>query len=164
MNGRTLLTQVGIWTGLVVLVAFVVNLSMLGIQSGLFPTSTGNAYPPSETSFTLQVSAAGETVYTSARAVTEELREEIMGTTYPTPDAAIDAVVGVELAGNVAQAHAKNVCWRHRYGKVSNQTGGGRHLTWWRKDYRGFRYTTTAHQVLTQNGYQTISTFKIRTN
>lgn len=62
-----------------------------------------------------------------------------------------------------AYAHAVNVCTTSKSGKVSLQTGGGRHITKHRYDSGGFRYTRTDHQVLTQfGGYQTYDVFRYR--
>lgn len=144
-------------------------MSAVGIDSGLIPTSNGAGESHAESAFSLKVRSTGETTYEGVEAihsagmnVAEEVREEIISTVYPSPDAAIEAVEG-KLPGNPAYAHAVYVCWHQTYGKESLNTGGGRHWTFWRKDYQGYRYTTTRHQVYS-NGWVTYATYKIRTN
>jgi hypothetical protein len=162
MTYKTALIQAAIWAGLIVFCAFVVNLSYIGIQSGILPTSEGNANRGvADGAFVLWVKDTGQTVYKDVPAtVTEEAEEYLLGTVFPDHDAAMDAVAGGEkLSGNPVYAHAVNVCY-HGSGKASNETGGGRHLTWFRYHQNDRHYTTTAHQVLTQNGYLTTDTFR----
>ena len=128
------------------------------VQSGVFPTSTGNTNPYEYSEFTLRVSEGGQTVYTAAENVTDAVYGEVMGKVYPDPETATEAVSSVELAGNPAFAHAVNIC-THSSGKVFNQTGGGRHLTRFDGHRDNRHHTDTFHQVLTQNGYQTTDRF-----
>ena len=137
-------------------------LAGIGVQSGLFPTSDysqKSIYEPSE--FMLEVEANGETIFTGveggSRILTEEIWEEVKGRVYPSPEAAVEAVEG-PLPGNPALAHAVNIC-THSDGKVSNETGGGRHITKFRFHDNGRHFTRTDHQTLTQNGYITYDTF-----
>lgn len=124
-----------------------------------------------ESEFVLRVSESGETVYESVEGVSEELREELLSTVYPSPEAAEAAATeAVALPwwwpylqlSKPAYAHAVNVCTTSKKGKVSHQTGGGRHITKHRYDTGGYRYTRTDHQALTINGYQTYDVFKYR--
>lgn len=130
---------------------------MLAEQGGFIPTSSDNATHQEHSEFALKVAANGETVYTAAENVSKATRKVIMQEVYPSPEAATEAT-SPALAGNVAWAHAVNVC-THSDGKVSNRTGGGRHLTWFRFHENGRHYTKTAHQVLTLNGYQTTDVY-----
>lgn len=135
----------------------------LANQAGWFGPQEQARYETHST-FSIHAAADGQSRYEAADAVSDELREELLKTVYSDPDTAMEAVTG-ELAGNPAFAHAVNVCWHHRYGKVSRRTGAGLHRTFWRKDYHGYRYTTTYHEVLQHpGGYQPVNTFKIRTN
>lgn len=163
---RGAVKQVLIWASLILGTAFLVNVSLIGIQSGVIPTSSGNSERHEHSEFALKVAATGETVYTDVpegalkgtAAISANLARELLSTTYPDPETATEAASDEELSGNVAFAHAVNVC-THSDGKVSHQTGGGRHLTWFRFHDNGRHYTRTAHQVLTSNGYQTTDTF-----
>lgn len=139
--------------GLIIVFCAVLTMSYIAIQSGALSTSSGNSTHQGHSEFALKVAADGETVYTSAKGISQMLYEEIMEEVYPTPEAAV-AATSPALAGNPAFAHAVNLC-THSDGKVSNQTGGGRHLTWFVKHENNRHYTKTAHQVLTINGYQT---------
>jgi hypothetical protein len=156
------LIQVGIWIGLIVFCGFIWNVSYIAVESGFLPTSEGYGPKNQHSELTLHVSSSGKSVYKAASHISEELREEIMGTTYPTPDAAIAAVVG-PLPGNPAHAHAVNVCWNGPGGKASHQTGSSRHWTFHRYDSGGYRYTTTQPQLLQTWGWLTTDTFKTRT-
>lgn len=145
--------------GLIVLAVELFMMIMLAEQGGFIPTSSqGDIHQHSE--FSLHVSANGETIYTAAENVSSGLRNVLTSTTYPSPEAAMEAVEPV--SGNPAYAHAVNVCWHEDYAKISLETGGGRHRTWWRKDYNGYRYTTTSHDILTTNGYQSVALYKYR--
>lgn len=133
--------------GMFILAVFIqiVWISAVAMDSGWLATSEGNMGPHPNREFTLKVEATGETVFTATRSVSEELREEIMGTVYPTPEAALDAV-HAPLPGNPAFAHAVLKCTT-RDGVVSENTGGGYHLTNHRFDRDGYRYTKTWHMV-----------------
>ena len=43
LSARGKLVQVGIWLGLICGIAFVLNISLIGIQSGLLPTARATA-------------------------------------------------------------------------------------------------------------------------
>ena len=121
-----------------------------------------------ESEFVLRVEEDGRTVYEAADGVSENLKENLLSTVYPSPELAEDA--GTEpvargwwwpyLEARPAEAHANNVCTTRT--KVSLQTGGGRHITKHRYDRNGYRYTRTDHQALTQSGYQTYDVFQYR--
>lgn len=143
--------------GILIFCVEVAMITMLSIQGGFIPTSSGNATHQEHSEFALKVAANGETVYTAAENVSRATRKVIVQEVYPSPEAAVEAVEG-PLPGNPALAHAVSVC-THSDGKVSNQTGGGRHLTWFVKHENGRHYTKTAHQVLTINGYQTTDVY-----
>jgi hypothetical protein len=156
------LIQVGIWIGLIVFCGFIWNVSYIAVESGILPTSDGNANRGvADGAFVLWVKDTGETVYKDVPAtLTEEAEEYLLSRVFEDHDAAMDAVTGGEkLSGNPVYAHAVNVCY-HGTGKASNETGSGRHLTWFRYHQDQRHYTTTAHQVLTTNGYLTTDTFK----
>jgi hypothetical protein len=62
-----------------------------------------------------------------------------------------------------AYAHANERCTTSS-GKVSNDTGFSRHLTSWRYDRGGYRYTITRHQVRSGGPWHTVDKYygKIR--
>ena len=166
LSARGKLIQVGIWLGLICGIAFILNVSLIGVQSGLFPTSEGNGFQGPPTKFEMRVQETGRTTYTGVSggvsAITQELKEELMNEVYPTPDAAFEAVSG-ELPGNAAHAHYGYVCWNQNYSIEWNKTGAGKHVTWHRKDYNGYRYTTTVHKILSGGYWVVTDTFKTRT-
>ncbi len=130
--------------------------------------TSASLYRDSE--FVLTVKANGETLYEAADGVSDALKEELLTTVYPSPEAAEAAATEEPkaawwwpyLQSRRAEAHANNVCTTRT--KVSLQTGGGRHITKWRYDRNGYRYTRTDHQTLTQSGYQTYDKFFYRAN
>jgi hypothetical protein len=147
---------------LIVAACFIASSALFANQAGVFNFSEGNANRGvADGAFVLWVKNTGQTVYKDVPAtITEEAEEYLLGTVFSDHDAAMDAVTGGEkLSGNPVYAHAVNVCY-HGSGKASNETGGGRHLTWFRYHQNDRHYTTTAHQVLTQNGYLTTDTFR----
>jgi hypothetical protein len=166
---RTALIQAAIWTGLIIFCAFVVNLSYIGIQSGLIPTSENNGTGGPPTKFQMQVAENGQTYFTSIEegwhAVSEEFKDELLGTRhtpfmmFSDPDAAMVAVTG-PLPGNAAYAHGGYVCWHQNYSKEWAFTANSKHVTWHRKDYGGRRYTTTAHKTLSGGYWVTTDLFK----
>lgn len=166
LHNKTLRHRVLPWVLLILLVAFIFNAGMIIVQGNLLPFSQGNAEHHEHSEFALRVGDTGKTVYTKVpegalkgtAAISSDLARELLSTTYPDPETATEAATHEELAGNPAFAHAVNVC-THSSGKVSHQTGSGRHLTWFRFHDGGRHYTRTAHQVLTQSGYQTTDTF-----
>src|SRR5215207_10321137 len=90
-----------------------------------------------------------------------EKRAELKaGNPYPTPEDAEYAATGntVEEEGITIQ-HALAIC-THGDGVTSLLTGGGRHLTNFRKHENGRHYTTTFHQVLTNSGWVTYNRFR----
>jgi hypothetical protein len=118
---------------------------MLLNQSGFFHYTEEPFYPSPNREFSLKVEETGRTIYTGTENVSKELREEIMGTVYETPEAALDAAHD-PLPGNPAYAHAVLKCTQ-RDGVVSEDTGGGYHLTYHRYDRNGYRFTKTYHMV-----------------
>ena len=167
LSARGVALQVGIWAGLVIACAFVVNLSLLGIQSGFFQSSpvadNSTQQGHIDAQFALDVAQNGETVYTAvesgAYVVTEELRDELLGTTYPSPELATTAATGEEVSGNAAYAHAVNICTHDRGGKASRNTGASRHLTRFTGHYNRRHHTKTIHQLM-QAGYPVTGTFR----
>jgi hypothetical protein len=121
--------------------------------------------------FVLEIKENGDVVYTAASGVSEELREELLNTVYQSPDAAEYAVekernvlevspysVLHSIGSDAAQAHAVKWC-THKDGVVSNRTGSGQHVTGFLRHENNRHYTRTAHQVLTNSGWQTYDTF-----
>ena len=149
--------------GLAICISFFSVLSLTGIHYGWLPTSDAAPSRYVSTEFDLTVRESGETVFTSVENVSEGLADELLSSTYPSPEAAEHAASPGSPDSfwmRSANAHAVKVCTHSTTGVVSNQTGGGRHVTWFRFHDNGRHYTRTDHQVLTQNGYQTTDTFR----
>jgi hypothetical protein len=129
----------------------------LGAPADIGTKRTGN------TTFMMKVGDYGDTVFTGFVDVGEEVREEVAGQVFSSPEEAIEAVESghreTVFTGNTAQAHAVSWCTHNRYGVVSDQYAGSRHLTWFRKHYNGRHYQTTVHQVYSF-GWVTTATYK----
>ena len=156
------LTNLGQMALVFAIVSVLLMCGLLANQAGWFGQAEETSRHGNSV-FMLEVAANGKSVYTGAEAVSEELREEIMDRVYPTPDAAIEAVVG-PLPGHPASAHAVLLCTGSKVGVVSHQTGYSRHLTWRRYATANYIYTTTAHQLLLQSGWTTQDTFRAKIN
>jgi hypothetical protein len=142
---------------LVLMTAMAQSAGWLGPPADIGTKHTGN------TTFMMKVGHAGETVFTGFVDVGEEVREEVAGKVYPSPEEAVEAVEKVPtvqaLGGNPASAHAVSWCTHSRSGVVSDLYAGSRHLTWFRKHYNGRHYQTTVHQVYSF-GWVTTATYK----
>jgi hypothetical protein len=147
-----------IMLGLLGAFVMVGSMSLFAIQGNLIPTSEGNGSWKPRTQFEIRVAEGGDSIYTAMSHVSEEVREEVAGVVYDSPEEATDAT-SHSLAGNPAMAHAVKICTHNRNGVVSQQTGGGRHVTWFVKHQNGAHFTTTVHQILTTNGYQTVARY-----
>lgn len=130
---------------------------LIAIQAGWLGPKDESFYH-GRSQFEISVGKGGDSVYTGLAAVSEEVREEVEGVVYESPEAATDAT-SHSLAGNVALAHAARVCTHSKSGVVSNNTGGGRHLTWFQGHWSGAHHTRTVHQTLTQSGWVTYATY-----
>ena len=147
--------------GLVICISFFSVLSLTGIHYGWLPTSEQPPQPHHPSTFVLTVGDTGETVFESVENVSEGLADELLSSTYPSPEAAEHAASPGSpdsLWMRSAHAHAVKVC-THSDGVVSNQTGSGRHLTNFVKHENGRHYTKTFHQVLTYSGWVTTDVF-----
>lgn len=147
--------------GLALLIAtLLLTMGLTANQAGWFgpPTDEGTQ---ATSQFEVAVAADGRATVEGMQAFSEEVREEVLGTVYSSPDAFMQAVEG-EPVGNPAWAHAINVCWKANYDKVVYDTGTSRHRTHWRKDYNGFRYTTTFHEVLSGGYWVKTAAYKWR--
>jgi hypothetical protein len=154
INFKDALITLGILGALVM----VGSMSLFAIQGNLIPTSEGNGSWKPRTQFEIKVAEGGDSIYTAMSHVSEEVREEVRGVVYDSPEEALHATSN-PLAGNPAFAHAVKVCTHNRNGVVSLNTGGGRHVTWFQGHWNSAHHTRTVHQVLTQNGYQTVATY-----
>ena len=158
-----LLTTAAIFGTMAVLCLCVAMMNMHGWFEFSGQTSK-SLYTESE--FMLKVKDDGRTIYKSAEGVSENLKENLLSTTYPNPHAAEAAATELPsgpwwddyLGMRAAHAHAVNIC-THSDGKVSNETGGGRHITRFRFHDNGRHFTRTDHQSQTQYGYQTYDSF-----
>ena len=112
------LTNLGQMALVFAIVSVLLMCGLLANQAGWFGQAEETSRHGNSV-FMLEVAASGESVYTGAEAVSEELREEIMDRVYPTPDAAIEAVVG-PFPGHPASAHA--VCFAQEAKSVSSRT------------------------------------------
>jgi hypothetical protein len=156
----SLLWWAGILVGFLTLAAMCATAQQagwLGSPANVGTKHTGN------TTFMLKVGDYGETVFTGFVDVGEEVREEVAGRVFDSPEEAVEAVekmpTKTALGGNPASAHAVSWCTHSRSGVVSELYAGSRHLTWFRKHYNGRHYQTTVHQVYSF-GWVTTAVYK----
>jgi hypothetical protein len=136
-----------------------------GVQSGILPTSPQQSQEGGANSeFMIVVGEDGKAVYEAAEGVSEELREELLSTTYSSFEAALEASHNDAYGEppNVAYAHAVKKCTTSELGKVSLDFGYSRHVTFHHYDRGSYRYTTTYHQHLTHWGWQTNAKYKAK--
>lgn len=154
--GKTIIGLVLAWMTF----ALLIGMCAIGQRYEVWETSKGSQeHEYSE--FALTVSGTGETVFETVENVAPALKDELLGTTYPSPTAAEHAASPGSPDSfwmRSANAHAVKIC-THSSGVVSRQTGGGRHLTSFLRHENNRHYTRTYHQVLTQYGYQTTDSF-----
>lgn len=156
-NQPTRLVRFGRHLGVLLTFVMVILMGLTANQAGWFGPPSDAATQHGNSIFMIRVAADGQSTFEGMEAVSEELREEIKDTVYPSPEAATEAVVG-PFAGNVAEAHAVRICTHDRHGVVTRFTGAGRHLTWFRGHWNKRHHTRTDHQVYSP-GPQTVDTF-----
>jgi hypothetical protein len=163
-----------LWQMLAVLVIGLVILAMALLANKQFGTPAEESFRHGLSHLEITVAKSGDSTYTFLSNVSEEVREEVKGVVYPSPEAAEDATTsslqeaaqprtrvpgwlasGMEYFGiKPAEAHAVKICTHSKNGVASNFTGVGRHVTWFRGHWGGAHHTRTVHQVLS-NGYWT---------
>ena len=175
------------WSMLLLYAILVFGLcALFGVMDGTFPTSEVEPRPTANSTFMIEVAANGQSVFSAAENVSEAVRQEIFGISYPSPEAAEEAASAALSAEaepikwpgwlekslgwfgiTPAAAHAVNKCTTRpkTRAKVSHQTGYGRHLSWRRKpDSDRYRYTRTDHQVLSNWVWVSTATYLYRVN
>jgi hypothetical protein len=128
-------------------------LTLLAIQSGALP-SLNTVDVPEPRHFKMRVAADGSTKFSAAEGASKQVKSEIMGVTYDSPEEAMHAVQRDFRASwvNYALAHAVKVC-THRDNVISNSSGTSRHRTNFVKHTNSSHVTKTLHEFWTQVGW-----------
>lgn len=97
--------------------------------------------------------------FESASGVSVEKQQELLGTTYPTADAAEFAATGDVIdSDEITVQHAVGIC-THFDNVISFGSGQRRHLTNFLRHEDGRHYTQTKHQRNTLFGWRTTDKF-----
>lgn len=102
--------------------------------------------------------------FLSAEGVSREKRKKLLGTVYPTAEAAEFAATGDTFTGgaegDITAQHAVGIC-THADNVISFGGGSRRHRTNFRYHRNGRHYTTTYHEIWrVPGGWRVIDKFK----